>query len=408
MNRTVEDLVFKFVADNPGSNWVKSVPFVQFTYNTRRHDGTQKTPYELVYGSEPRLGLASLGIPEAVLSALIADMDTSPNGRNEEELLQVLEGMGVEGDAITYPSTDSDTSVQPAPMNIFPVAPIAPAESVAAHVLANLNHSETGLDKTQSAQHFFTASAPHSVAYNCGMSVSDTEMHDVHINGETALNTFGSNFHLGIGVPTSVHDLLDIEFQNPEFPFQELVDQSTEQIELLNSPLEEDAVITQRLFEFPPDYLRRALLPPPQLQGVFETIMSEPVLPSLPTVNEPTQPQVHTGHFTVGMGGEIISNPVSPDAQQNSNKSPFVSPRRALLRNEALKNLVKQARKMQHLASKQSTHDIIPVGTVVRIAAPDVDRARGDPTSIVAIIVETTRSAIPVWRAGIPSLQLQR
>ena len=49
-----------------------------------------------MYGSEPRLGLASLGIPEAVLSALIADMDTSPNGRNEEELLQVLEGMGVE------------------------------------------------------------------------------------------------------------------------------------------------------------------------------------------------------------------------------------------------------------------------------------------------------------------------
>ena len=138
---------------------------------------------------------------------------------------------------------------------------------------------------------------------------------------ETALNIFGSNFHVGIGVPTSVHDLLDIESQNPEFTFQELVDQSTEQIELLNSPLEEDAVITQRLFEFPPDYLRRALLPPPQLQGVFETIMSEPTLPSLPTINEPTQPQVHTGHFTVGMGGEIISNPVSPDAQQNSNKS---------------------------------------------------------------------------------------
>ena len=63
-------------------------------------------------------------------------------------------------------------------------------------------------------------------------------------------------------------------------------------------------------------------------------------------------------------------------------------------RNEALKNLVKQARKMQHLASKQSTHDIIPVGTVVRIAAPDVDRARGDPTSIVAIIVETNRKGM--------------
>ena len=109
-----------------------------------------------MYGSEPRLGLGSLGIPEAVLSALIADMDTSLNGRNEEELLQVLEGMGVEGDAITYPSTDSDASVQPAPMNIFPVAPIAPAESVAAHVLANLNHSETGLDETQSAQQLFT------------------------------------------------------------------------------------------------------------------------------------------------------------------------------------------------------------------------------------------------------------
>ena len=60
-----------------------------------------------MYGSQPRLGLCSLGIPDNVLTALIVGMDSSSNGRNEEDLLLLLEDMGVGVDAITDPQLDN-------------------------------------------------------------------------------------------------------------------------------------------------------------------------------------------------------------------------------------------------------------------------------------------------------------
>ena len=47
LNRTVQELFYRFIAHNPGCSWVDDVPFIQFQYNTRTQEGIKKTPYDL-------------------------------------------------------------------------------------------------------------------------------------------------------------------------------------------------------------------------------------------------------------------------------------------------------------------------------------------------------------------------
>ena len=75
----------------------------------------------------------------------------------------------------------------------------------------------------------------------------------------------------------------------------------------------------------------------------------------------------------------MVAETMSPSSDTNLDISPLVSPNRRKLRNDALGNIVKQAKRMKRMATLQSSHDLLTIGTVVRIAAADVDRARGDP-----------------------------
>ena len=110
LNRTVQDMVFKHIRENQTATWVKDVPFVQFAYNCRLHEGTKKSPYELVYGSRPRIGLASLGLPEADLSNLVEEMECHPEGPREQVLLARLKNLGIGTDA--FCARDSDEGDQ--------------------------------------------------------------------------------------------------------------------------------------------------------------------------------------------------------------------------------------------------------------------------------------------------------
>ena len=110
LNRTVQDMVFKHIRENQTATWVKAVPFVQFAYNCRLHEGTKKSPYELVYGSRPRIGLASLGLPEADLSNLVEEMECHPEGPREEVLFARLKNLGIGTDA--FCARDSDEGDQ--------------------------------------------------------------------------------------------------------------------------------------------------------------------------------------------------------------------------------------------------------------------------------------------------------
>ena len=306
-----------------------------------------------------------MGIPDNVLTALIVGMDSSSNGRNEEDLLLLLEDMGVGGDAITDPQLD--------------------------------NQGETGGSGVPACEAMGDVDLASTIYIRQPVVDSTASFASPELiqAGQVIEHEFVSQI-----LPNS-----PIDFDNFDVTFQELVEQTTAQVELMSSPTEDDTMMAQQMFGFPTDYLRTALLPPPPVGNISDTApatssidptagLSEPVpFPSdYRLETEPGMPYIDSGHFTLAVGGEGVANPVSP--QSHVEKSPLVSPGRALLRREAMNNLVKQARKMQRVASKHSDHDIIPVGTIVRIAASDVDRARADPASIVAVIVETTQKGM--------------
>ena len=54
--------------------------------NTSFHVGVQNTPYKLVYGSEPRLGMLSLGLPDELIQGI----------QDEEQLAVILKENGIE------------------------------------------------------------------------------------------------------------------------------------------------------------------------------------------------------------------------------------------------------------------------------------------------------------------------
>ena len=89
LNQIVEKLIHKYMRENPTKGWVSGLPIVQWTYNTGFHKGIKCTPYKLVYGSKPRLGTASLGLP----AELLQDVE------DEEQLEVVLKEHGVEWEA---------------------------------------------------------------------------------------------------------------------------------------------------------------------------------------------------------------------------------------------------------------------------------------------------------------------
>ena len=70
--------------------------------------------------------------------------------------------------------------------------------------------------------------------------------------------------------------------------------------------------------------------------------------------------------------------------------SPIVSPNRKTIRDECFANLTKQANKMQKRMVLPAGEELLRVGTIVLLEAPEVDRARLDNTQIVTVIVKVS------------------
>lgn len=60
INSTLEMYLHCFTEDKP-KDWVKSLSWVDYTYNTSCHTSTGKTPFEVVYGRPPTLLAYILG-----------------------------------------------------------------------------------------------------------------------------------------------------------------------------------------------------------------------------------------------------------------------------------------------------------------------------------------------------------
>ena len=62
-NRTIQEILSSFVAEHP-ADWDLFVDMATYAYNTSRNETTGFSPYELVFGREPRLPLeVDLGVP---------------------------------------------------------------------------------------------------------------------------------------------------------------------------------------------------------------------------------------------------------------------------------------------------------------------------------------------------------
>ena len=84
-------------------------------------------------------------------------------------------------------------------------------------------------------------------------------------------------------------------------------------------------------------------------------------------------------------------------AQQNCSLAVLGSPEtpiRKRLREEAFESMNHQARTMKRVAALHSGPAMLPVGAVVKLEAPNVDRSKLDPTGIVAVVVEVTPAGL--------------
>jgi hypothetical protein len=53
LNRTLEEMLRSFLADNPSNDWVELLPKAEYAYNDSQHEGTKKTPFFLEHGQHP-------------------------------------------------------------------------------------------------------------------------------------------------------------------------------------------------------------------------------------------------------------------------------------------------------------------------------------------------------------------
>ncbi|CAM9380087.1 unnamed protein product, partial [Heterosigma akashiwo] len=57
LNRTFNEMLNKWLADNPGKTWKEGVGFLQWQHNTRLQEGVSTVPYKAAYGITPKVGI---------------------------------------------------------------------------------------------------------------------------------------------------------------------------------------------------------------------------------------------------------------------------------------------------------------------------------------------------------------
>lgn len=67
--RDVANMVDSWLRNNGTSKWSDGLPFVQFTKNRTCRLGTQRSPYEAMFGAEPKVGLESALLPAMARAA---------------------------------------------------------------------------------------------------------------------------------------------------------------------------------------------------------------------------------------------------------------------------------------------------------------------------------------------------
>ena len=77
-NRTVEENISNWMHENQSKHWAQALPFIQWRCNTQIHRGIgNRTPYHLMFGQNPQVGISSLPISSHLLDQLSTEMEVS-------------------------------------------------------------------------------------------------------------------------------------------------------------------------------------------------------------------------------------------------------------------------------------------------------------------------------------------
>ncbi len=75
-NRTVENKISNWMQDNKSTYWAQALPFIQWRCNTQIHRGIgNRTPYHLMFGQHPHVGISNLPIDPKLLANLATEVD---------------------------------------------------------------------------------------------------------------------------------------------------------------------------------------------------------------------------------------------------------------------------------------------------------------------------------------------
>lgn len=96
------------MADNNNTKWTEALPFVQFAKNCAYHSGIRQCPYEAMFGTRPRRGLASLPLPRENLQDINTEEELE-EALNTAEVFQVRDA----DDPSPPPSPNAAGSTEP-------------------------------------------------------------------------------------------------------------------------------------------------------------------------------------------------------------------------------------------------------------------------------------------------------
>lgn len=138
-NRTVEEKISNWMHENKSKHWAQSLPFIQWRCNTQIHRGIgNRTPYHLMFGQHPQVGISNLPIAPHMLASLATEMDVN-------RCLGLDADVPLEEATLPMCSRKSDTpSSTVANTTTTQVNPLETARDRT----TNTNQSETALAKT--------------------------------------------------------------------------------------------------------------------------------------------------------------------------------------------------------------------------------------------------------------------
>ncbi|CAF4046187.1 unnamed protein product [Rotaria sordida] len=130
-NQDVKLLMGTWIRENNCTNWAQGLRFVQFQKNSCHHRVLGNSPYSVLFGNQPKIGLASTSLPPLIFNNLSTEeelqkelglptCDTNDSDQCESDLESDEDGLDVGGsnvNVISYENTDMKLDQTLKPLN---------------------------------------------------------------------------------------------------------------------------------------------------------------------------------------------------------------------------------------------------------------------------------------------------